>query len=229
MAETAQWQIEVRKQDRHLWDDLYKGQDLSSFDGYYGTRTFELPVALLLVDPYKDVFSPNGVKDQDAEGQSASLAVLQRVADAARAKGVPVCYSTNEYRAEAKSGRNVTHRSRGSDFDAAEAFAFCDQVSPVGGDFVVYKSRASAFFGTPLSTQLRLLGVQSLIVGGYTTSGCFRASAVDAYSNGFSVMVIEDGVGDRSPISQASTLFDLHHKYATVVHSDAVLKLIESL
>ena len=83
---------------------------------------------------------------------------------------------------------------------------------------IIYKERASAFFGTPLIAHLKRRGVESLIVCGESTSGCVRASVVDAYSYGFHTVVVEEGCFDRSPLSHAINLFDVHHKYADVMH-----------
>jgi maleamate amidohydrolase len=65
--------------------------------------------------------------------------------------------------------------------------------------------------------------VQSVVIVGETTSGCVRASAVDSYSNGFHTVVVEEGVFDRSIVSHKVNLFDLHHKYADVMHVDEVV------
>jgi nicotinamidase-related amidase len=70
--------------------------------------------------------------------------------------------------------------------------------------------------------------VESLVVVGESTSGCVRASAVDAYSLGFDVVVVEDGVFDRSPLSHKMSLVDLHLKYATVVDMDTAVSLLRS-
>ena len=91
------------------------------------------------------------------------------------------------------------------------------------GDVVITKQRASVFFGTPLIAHLTQLGVQTLIVCGESTSGCVRASAVDAYSHGFHVVLVEECCFDRSLLSHKVNLFDMHHKYADVMHIDEVL------
>ena len=79
------------------------------------------------------------------------------------------------------------------------------------------------FFGTPLIAHLTQLGVQSVIVCGGSTSGCVRASEVEAYSYGFHVTLVEECCFDRSRISHKINLFDLHHKYADVMGIDAVV------
>ena len=82
---------------------------------------------------------------------------------------------------------------------------------------VITKQRASAFYGTPLTAHLTQLGIQTLIVCGESTSGCVRASSVDAYSNGFHVVLVEECCFDRSMLSHKINLFDLHHKYTDVM------------
>lgn len=229
MKKLSDWEIETVQTEPHVWDDLYRDQDLSSYADYYGVRRFAAPAGVLLVDPYEDVFSPRGVQDGDEQTGSRSLDVLRGVSERARDAGLRIHYSTNEHREEARASGAVTHRARGSDFDAAAAFAIRSEVAPQPGDFVVYKSRASAFHGTPLNAQLQLTGIRTLIVGGYTTSGCLRATVVDAYAAGYHVIVVEDGTGDRSPVSHAANLFDMHHKYATVVPSNSIEKLLAEL
>ena len=95
-------------------------------------------------------------------------------------------------------------------------------------DILITKQRASIFQGTPLFSHLSLLGVQSLIVCGESTSGCVRASVVDGYSNGFHVSVVEECTYDRAELTHKVNLFDMHHKYADVMHIDEVLAHLES-
>ena len=94
---------------------------------------------------------------------------------------------------------------------------------------MIYKERASAFFGTPLVAHLRRMGVRSLIVCGESTSGCVRASTVDAYSHGFHNVLVEECTYDRSMLSHKVNLFDLHHKYADVMHVEEVIQHLESM
>jgi nicotinamidase-related amidase len=97
------------------------------------------------------------------------------------------------------------------------------------GDMMVYKERASAFFGTPLVAHLQRLGVDSLIICGESTSGCVRASTVDAYSYGFHNVLVEECTYDRSMLSHKVNLFDLHHKYADVMHVEEVVSHLQQL
>ena len=84
-------------------------------------------------------------------------------------------------------------------------------------------ARMSAFAGTPLMSYLQLLGCDSVIVTGTTTSGCVRATVLGAFSLNFRVTVVEDGCFDRAQVNHAVNLCDMHAKYANVMHSDEVI------
>jgi len=103
------------------------------------------------------------------------------------------------------------------------------KLAPDPGELVIFKERASAFFGTPLIAHLQKKRIDSLIICGESTSGCVRASTVDAYSYGFHNVVVEECTYDRSLISHKVNLFDLHHKYADVMHVDEVLAHLNGL
>ncbi len=103
------------------------------------------------------------------------------------------------------------------------------EFKPQAGDVVITKQRASVFFGTPLTAHLTQLGIQTLIVCGESTSGCVRATAVDAYSHGYQVVLVEECCFDRSLLSHKVNLFDMHHKYVDVMHVDQVLAHLDGL
>ncbi len=96
-------------------------------------------------------------------------------------------------------------------------------------DVVIKKQRASVFQGTPIVSHLTLLGVNSLIVCGESTSGCVRASCVDAYSTGFHVSLVEECTYDRAALTHKVNLFDLHHKYVDVMHVDEVVAHLDRM
>lgn len=99
----------------------------------------------------------------------------------------------------------------------ARGYEFVEEVAPQDGEILLPKQHASAFFGTPLASYLIDRGVSTLYVTGTTTSGCVRATAVDASSFGFRVVIPQECVFDRSPTSHAVNLFDLNSKYADVM------------
>lgn len=103
---------------------------------------------------------------------------------------------------------------------------FPPEVAPREDEYVVHKAKASAFFGTPLLTYLHQQRVDSLVVCGTTTSGCVRATVVDAASYGFPVLVAEDACFDRSPFAHAANLFDIQLKYGSVVDTARAIELM---
>jgi nicotinamidase-related amidase len=96
-------------------------------------------------------------------------------------------------------------------------YAIADEVAPAEREFTLTKAAPSAFWGTPLIALLNFLDVDTLVVAGEATSGCVRASVVDATSNRLRVVVAEEGVYDRHEASHAINLFDMNQKYADVL------------
>jgi len=97
------------------------------------------------------------------------------------------------------------------------------ELKPAAGELIVRKTHASAFFGTPLASWLALRGVDTLVIAGCTTSGCVRASVVDASACNFRPIVAADCVGDRHLAAHEANLFDMAQKYADVMDRDAIL------
>ncbi len=105
-----------------------------------------------------------------------------------------------------------------------------DELTPHEGEVVIDKgTKPSAFFGTPLASYLINCGSDTVIVCGMTTSGCVRATVLDAYQFNFSVMVPFECCGDRSQTSHKVSLFDMHMKYADVVNLATVQSYIQTL
>jgi len=160
---------------------------------------------------------------------TAELAAARRVLDAGRAHGVPIIHTTVSYDDAdlidagvwaLKQAGAVTLRTGtpAVDLDARIEFR--------AGEQILVKKYASAFFGTDLVPRLVSQGVDTVLVLGCTTSGCVRASAVDAVQNGFRPMVVREAVGDRSPRAHEQALFDLEQKYADVIDvADAIAYL----
>jgi maleamate amidohydrolase len=143
----------------------------------------------------------------------------RRLAEAAREAGVPVIFTNVQYRADGSDG-GVFYRKapvlkafvEGSPFGA-----FPDDLIPNDGDRVFTKQYPSAFFGTGLAEVLHGEGIDTLIITGYSTSGCVRASALDAMQYGFIPLVVREACADRHPGPHDASLFDLQAKYAEVV------------
>ena len=109
----------------------------------------------------------------------------------------------------------------------AKGYEFVEDIAPAAGDIILPKKHPSAFFGTPLTSHLIDLGVDTLVITGCTTSGCVRSSVTDAFALNFKVIVPDDCVYDRAPTSHAVNLWDMNSKYADVMSSaDVTEKLI---
>jgi nicotinamidase-related amidase len=151
----------------------------------------------------------------------------RRLFGAARAAGIPVFYSTADTRPDNGASVSPTQR-RGVARDPA-LYAIRPEFQPQPEDVVITKMRASAFFGTPLIAQLTQRGVRTVIICGESTSGCVRATAVEAYSYGFHVVLAEECCFDRSILSHKFNLFDMHHKYADVIKTDEIVAHLDQL
>jgi len=107
--------------------------------------------------------------------------------------------------------------------------AIVPELAPQAGELVVRKTVPSAFFGTSLAAWLSQRGVQTLVVAGAVTSGCVRASVVDAMSHGFRPLVVSDCVGDRALAPHDANLFDMAQKYAAVMKRDDALAALDQV
>ncbi len=183
----------------------------------YGTRVgFGQRPALILVDFCQGYFDP----DCDLyAGVDDALASALRVRAAARAAGVPVILTNVVYHPTAIDG--------GRFFEKAAPLRYFLQGSTMGGwpaglvpqpdELIISKQYPSAFFGTSLASTLTARGIDSVLLTGLTTSGCVRATCVDAMSHGFRTTVIAEACGDRHPGPHEANLFDMNAKYADVV------------
>jgi maleamate amidohydrolase len=215
----------------HCWKDIVTPDILEVYSSYR-RKTFVGPApALLAIDLYELVYrggpQPPVALAKDfpsACGQYAYEAIepTKRLFAAARAAGLPIFYSTGDVRSESRPAL-VSATKRVKPSIEASDYAIRPEFKPQPSDVIITKQRASAFYGTPLAAHLTQLGVRTLIVCGESTSGCVRASAVDAYSHGYHVVLVEECCFDRSVLSHKVNLFDLHHKYADVMHVDEVV------
>lgn len=220
----------------HCWKDVVAPEVLDLYS-HYARKTFVGPApALLAIDLYELAYQ--GGARQPAElhrqypsscGVFAHTAIepTQRLFTSARAAGLPVFYTTMDTRPD--SSPIVTATKRKSVPRDPSVYTIKSEFKPQPGDVIITKQRASAFYGTPLAAHLTQLGVQTVIVCGESTSGCVRATAVDAYSSGFHVVLVEECCFDRSLICHKVNLFDLHHKYADVMRLDQVIAHLDGL
>jgi len=226
------------------WEAMLNAADRALVAGYgYGNckGAAQRPAVIVVDATYTFVGdTPEPVteaikKRRNACGQQAwdAVAVLQRLLPAARAKGLPIIYTRADARPDlGKFGAPSLKKAAAaptSTRNLREGNDIVDEIAPEPGDIVIGKAKPSAFFGTPLLSYLVALKVDSLFITGGSTSGCVRASVVDAFSNNYPVTMVADACFDRYEISHAVTLFDLGAKYAEVAAGDDAIARIRAL
>lgn len=223
----------------HAWEDSLEEIDKKVIElgGYGKPRGLgEKPVLMIVDAQYNYVGGkalilqqikeyPSGVGEQAWAGVKKIRIVL----DSARKHGIPVIFTRYVGRKGIAWLESKTSRDHSKyDIDAPGS-RIVEEIAPRQGELILDKSYASVFFGTPLISYLVNLGADTLIITGGTTSGCVRATAVDAASYGYKVAVVEDCVFDRIPISHKASLLDLWMKYADIISSDEALKYFDTL
>ena len=228
-----------------VWDRFLTDRDRDVFVGAgYGKRAGwgERPVVLVVDVNYNFVGDrPEPIRESvkrwrnscGEEGWQAAERIAALL-DVARARRVPVMYSTG-----ADTRPDGFERGRWRDKNArhaedltahrADGNTIIPPIAPRPEDIVIRKGKPSVFFGTLLASFLVDLQADSLLLCGTTTSGCVRATVVDAFSYNFRVSVIEECTFDRGQASHAINLFDMSQKYADVVSLDETLDYLRSL
>jgi nicotinamidase-related amidase len=162
---------------------------------------------------------------------TAEVDATKRLLDAARAKGLPVVFTTIGYEPSLKDGGLWLQKvpSLGELQIGGRWVEIDPRLEPRDDETIVLKKGASAFFGTNLPSILVSQGVDSVILCGATTSGCIRATAIDLLQYGYPTLVPRDCVADRAQAPHEANLFDINAKYADVVPLDDVLEYVESV
>lgn len=231
-----------------IWDSYLTERDKAVFaaSGFGATGDWGKRPALLIIDvnyafcdeaPKPILESIKKWRTSCGEDAWEAMPVLQKLIHVCRGKGIPVIYTTGTRRADNwDSGSWSWKNSRRKDearsittTDERDGNTIVDDIAPGARDLVVLKQKPSGFAGTPLQSYLQLLGCDSVIVTGTTTSGCVRATVLDAFSLNYRVTVVEDGCFDRSQASHAINLCDMHAKYANVFSSDEVIDYLNTL
>jgi maleamate amidohydrolase len=227
-----------------MWADVLTERDKQVFAaaGYGKRQGFGRKPAVIVVDvnynfvgdtPEPILESIKKYRNSCGEEGWQGVGQIRRLLDAARAATVPIFYSTAPARQTAlTAGRWHGKNSRGGeDFQsqARDGNEIVRDIAPQDGDIVILKEKPSVFFGTPLMSYLHELQVDTLLVVGTTTSGCVRATVVDAFSYNFKVVVVEECVFDRGQTSHKVNLFDMQAKYADVVPLEAALGYLDEL
>jgi maleamate amidohydrolase len=174
--------------------------------------------ALLVIDFVRAYLVPDSPL---YAGVEAARDACRELLGAARAADIPVVHTNVQYQPGGRDGgvffRKVPALACFEAGARPDLAAFAEGLEPVAGETVITKQYASAFFGTSLASTLTALGVDTVLIAGVSTSGCVRATAVDACQHGFVPFVVREAVGDRHEAPHAANLFDLQAKYAEVV------------
>lgn len=229
---------------QRIWDPFLTERDKQVFaaSGYGVRQGFGKRPALLVIDvnyaftgerPEPILESIKKWRTSCGEEGWESVKIIKRLIDAAHLKEVPVIYTTGTRRPDNwnsgswawKSSRNGEENNikRETNFDGNTIVA---DIAPGPKDVVIEKEKPSGFFGTPMLSYLMLLGCDSVIITGTTTSGCVRATVLDAFSSNLRVSVVEDACFDRAQVSHAISLCDMNAKYADVVPSREALSFL---
>lgn len=224
-----------------IWSDLLTDQDRAVIGnaGYGKARGLGTTPLLMVIDCQYNYIGADEPVDQQQDrwpaggGEAAWAAVrtIRGLLDIAREAEVPVIYTRNvqkrTVRFDSFAGKSTWDHSK--TLDDSESSRIVAEIEPRGSDFVLDKSYASAFYGTPLVNYLVGLGTDTLIMTGVSTGGCVRATSVDAVSRGFNVAVVADAVADRIGASHQVALLDLWMKYTDVVDSATISAYLESV
>jgi nicotinamidase-related amidase len=185
--------------------------------------------AVLAVDMSRSFTDPDHPVGSD---QTRSLAAIARLISVARTRNVPVVFTTMAFLADTRDavtwGRKMPALQH-LRLDDPAATEIDPRIAPAPGELVLNKRAPSAFFGTGLVSMLIPMRIDTLIVAGCATSGCIRATVVDALSYGYRVAVPDECVADRAVGPHDANLFDIDAKYADVMPLDDVTQYLESL
>lgn len=213
-----------------VWDDVVPPEERALYErgGWGGIAGFGRRPALLVVDMYTAFVDP--AYPYASPGAHQTVAAIKELLTQARAAGMPVLYS------RAERARNAAERGRWKGkgrlqpiMARPEAYQIVPDLAPLPAESVVVKTAPSAFHGTNLISQLVFNGVDAVIVTGAVTSGCVRATVVDAFSFGLRVVVPIECVCDRGATSHKVALWDIYTRYGDVLPMANVLAYMRTV
>lgn len=222
------------------WASVVPQEDLAALGAAFDAPDRPLSAgdrpALLVVDMTREFVDSAYPTGFGATGWPAAKAIQSLLA-VARARSVPVFFTKNypdpRHRPTAAERGRWKTKTRGGDAladDVPPGDCIVDVLEPLPGEIVIDKKhKPSAFFGTPLASYLVHCRCDTVIVTGMVTSGCVRATVLDAFQYNFHCIVPYECTADRSQISHKVSLFDLHMKYADVTTLDETISYLERL
>ncbi|MGI6553510.1 MAG: isochorismatase family protein [Bacillota bacterium] len=217
-----------------IWDDLISPEDRKAYEKYRTITNigFGKRPAIIVVD-----MTYSFVDDRFSTGCSKAgrpcIENIAKLIKQARLLNIPIVYTKKSERPTLPQrglGKRGQLRIIKDAANLPDPWEIVQELSPRHEqDLVILKDRPSAFFGTNLVSYLNYYMVDTLIITGMSTSGCIRATAVDAFSYNYRVIIPLECVADRSETAHKLNLFDIHMKYGDVVGLDYTIKYLESL
>ena len=202
--------------------------------GFMGDLTPGRRSALIVVDVTMGFCGSEGLSLDEAVAEYSTacgpaswvaMPKIARLIETFRKADLPIVYSLSDLSAGAFVGKATKGKRSGPPPQGFNNFPVT--IAPRPQDYVIAKTRASAFFQTPLTAYLIQNGIDTLVVCGVSTSGCVRASVVDGFSHGFKAFVVDECCFDRSEFAHSANLFDLNAKYASVISLEQALAMVE--
>jgi len=228
-----------------MWDDVFTERDKAVFakSGYGKKGGFGQRPAVLVIDmnynfvgdkPEPILKSVERFRNSCGEEGWESVHRIRELLDVARKKHLPVFFTTgNEDRTNVVAFGRWQAKNARSQEDLTETWSkgneIVEEIAPQDGDIVVRKQKPSALLFTPLTSMLNEVHADTVLVTGCTTSGCVRASVIDAFSYNYKVSIVEECVFDRFTTSHKVNLFDMNAKYADVVSVSEAVDYIKGL
>lgn len=231
---TRIWDDVIPEDEREIWESAGYGRR-----GEFGKRP-----ALLVVDVSYDFTGDRREPIRESQkrfhnscGEAAWDAIehIGTLLDVARERAVPVFYTTGPPAATLlQRGGWLWKNARGetrvkSEISRRIGMKIVEEIAPAPGELVIEKTKPAAFYGTPLASYLTLLGVDDLIVCGTATSGCVRATVIEAFNLNYHVQVVEECTFDRGEVTHRVNLFDMNNKYGDVLPLAEVTEYLRGL
>ena len=223
-----------------IWDDVIGERDRAVIEkgGWGKSRGLGKSPCLMIIDPqYNYVGEDKPILEQQDQWPTgcgadawAGIRKIKRLMEVVRSKEIPIVYTRQVQRKTlAFDGFARKAERKGESFlEGHKGTQIVEEIAPVEGDLVVDKGYSSAFYGTPMVSYLNGLGVDTILMTGGTTSGCLRATTVDAVSRNYHVAVVEDCVFDRLEISHKVSLLEMWMKYCDVISLEEALEYVAS-
>lgn len=208
-----------------IWDDVIPERDKEIYlrNGLGRRVGFGEKPAVLVVDVSKNFCDQSYPYATPAKMVSEMVAGIKQILAKARPAGIPIFYATGSPQTlPVLAGRTKGVFQHPKMHDPT-GFEIVDEIAPQDGDVLLVKNKSSMFFGTPLLAYLNYHNVDTLIITGQATSGCLRATVVDAFAYNFRNIVPEECVADAAEVPHKVNLFDIAMKYADVIPLREVL------